>query len=304
MSRPPCLAAPLAALAILGASAAPARAAQPTPELLWETRGFSAPESIVLDPQRGQYYVSNMATRGEGATPGDGFISRVGLDGRIIELKWIEGLENPKGLSLANGRLYAGDDDALLEIDLDAGAVIARHAPEDGGPGQFNDSTADADGNVYVFSSRLDTLYRLSGGTFAPWVKVDTQVTGKFNGLRADGARLLAGSWRVPGVDGEQLGHLTTFDLADRRMDRIGTTPIGHIDGIEPDGQGGWLLTDFTPGRLLHVTAEGAVTTLLTLSIGTADIHYLPDQQLLLMPRLRDDTLQAWRWAPAPPPSR
>lgn len=290
---------PSAVLLAIASVAAQAQAAQPTPELLWETSGFSAPESIVLDTQRGQYYVSNMATRGEGATPGDGFISRVAPDGTIIELKWITGLENPKGLSLANGRLYVGDDDALLEIDLDAGAVIARHAPEDGGPGQFNDSTADAAGNVYVFSSRLDTIYRLSGGTFAPWVKVDTQVTGKFNGLRADGERLLAGSWRVPAPDGEQPGHLTTFDLADGRMDRIGSAPIGHIDGIEPDGQGGWIITDFTPGRLLHVTPDGEVATLLTLSIGTADIHYRPDQQLLLLPRLRDDMLQAWRWAPA-----
>lgn len=282
--------------------AAPALAAQPTPELLWTVGGFSTPESVVYDRARDRFYVSNMATRGEGATPGDGFISRLDGRGNITELKWITGLQNPKGLSLANGRLYAGDDDALVEMDLDAAAIVARHAPADGGPAQFNDTTADAAGNVYAFSRRLDTVYRLSGDTFAPWVKVDTDVTGKFNGLRADGDRLLLGSWQVPAPDGERLGHLTTIDLATGAIGRIGQQPIGHIDGIEPDGRGGWTVTDFTPGRLLHVDGDGTPTRLLTLVKGNADHLYLPDRQLLVIPFLFDDVVRAYRWAPRADP--
>lgn len=295
---PYAFAATLAPLVLLGSSA-PVHAAQPAPQLLWTVGGFSAPESVVYDRARDRYYVSNMATRGDGATPGDGFISRLDGHGNIIELKWITGLQNPKGLALANGRLYAGDDDALVEMDLEQAAIIARHAPADGDPAQFNDATADAAGNVYVFSRRLDTVFRLRDGRFEPWVKVDAQVTGKFNGVRADGDRLLLGSWQVPGPGGEQLGHLTTIDLASGAVGRIGSAPIGHIDGIEPDGRGGWVITDFTPGRLLRVGADGTVDPLLTLSIGTADLHYLPDRQLLLLPMLRNDHLRAYRWAPA-----
>lgn len=280
-------------------AAAPALATQPTPELIWQVGGFATPESVVFDRARNRFYVSNMATRGEGATPGDGFISRLDAQGNITELRWVTGLQNPKGLALANGRLYAGDDDALVEIDLDRAAIVARHAPEDGGPAQFNDATADADGNVYVFSRRLDTVYRLADGVFMPWVKVDTGVTGKFNGVRADGDRLLLGSWQVPAADGEQLGHLTTIDLATGTVGRIGTAPIGHIDGIEPDGQGGWTVTDFTRGALLHVDADGDATPLITLVPGSADHLYMADRQLLLVPFLRDDVLRAYRWAPA-----
>lgn len=274
-------------------------AAQPAPELLWTVGGFSAPESVVYDRARDRFYVSNMATRGAGAIAGDGFISRLDGRGNITELKWITGLQNPKGLALANGRLYADDDDALVEMDLDGARIVARHAPDDGGPAQFNDVTADARGNVYAFSGRLDTVFRLSGGAFAPWAKVDTDSTGKFNGVRADGDRLLLGSWQVPAAQGEQLGHLTTIDLDTGAVGRIGNAPIGHIDGIEPDGRGGWVVSDFTPGRLLRIGPDGSVDPLLTLSIGTADLHYLPERQLLLVPMLRDDHLRAYRWAPA-----
>ena len=296
--RPPSSRAALAALLLSVLPVAAASAAQPAPELLWTVGGFSAPESVVYDRARDRYYVSNMATRGDGATPGDGFISRLDGSGRILDLKWITGLQNPKGLALANGRLYAGDDDALVEMDLDRATIVARHAPADGEPAQFNDATADAAGNVYVFSRRLDTVFRLSAGTFAPWVKVDATTTGKFNGVRADGDRLLLGSWQVPAPDGEKAGHLTTIDLASGAVGRIGSAPIGHIDGIEPDGRGGWVITDFTPGRLLRVGPDGEVDTLLTLSIGTADILYQPDRQLLLVPMLRNDHLRAYRWAP------
>jgi hypothetical protein len=122
-----------------------------TPELLWETPGFVAPESAVFDHTRNQFYVSNMGSWGEGATAGDDFISRVSADGRILDLRWVTGLESPEGLALANGRLYVGDYPDLVEIDPAKGAIRARYAPA-GGPGGFNDCTADPAGNVYVFS--------------------------------------------------------------------------------------------------------------------------------------------------------
>src|ERR1700709_199467 len=87
-----------------------------TPKLLWETSGLMSPESVVLDSARNEFFVSNMASHGNASTPGDGFISRISAEGKIIELKWITGLDNPKGLAIANGHLYVGDDKDLVEI--------------------------------------------------------------------------------------------------------------------------------------------------------------------------------------------
>ena len=65
---------------------------QAAPELVWETAGFVAPESVVFDQERKQFYVSNMGTWGPGSTPGDGFISRVSADGRVLESEMGDGL--------------------------------------------------------------------------------------------------------------------------------------------------------------------------------------------------------------------
>lgn len=273
-------------------------ASAPAPELVWETGGFIGPESVVFDAARNEFYVSNMGTHGAGQNPGDGFISRVSAGGEIIELRWVTGFDNPKGLALAHGRLYVGDDKDLTEIDVAAGKIANRHAPADG-PGLFNDCTADAAGNVYVCSGRLDTVFRLSAGKFEPWFKLDKARTGGINGLKAEPDRLLLGGWSLRGPDGkEQLGHISTVAFADQVFGRIGDQPVCHVDGIEPDGQGGYTVTDWLTGDVLHVTAEGRTTPLLALGRGTADHVYLIGSGLLVIPQMLEHKLRAYRWGP------
>jgi Gluconolactonase len=268
------------------------------PELIWEAKGFVGPESVVYDETREVLYVSNMGTHGEGQTVGDGFISRVSVDGKILEPRWVTGFDNPKGLALANGRLYVGDDRDLVEIDVAAGKVVGRYAPEDG-PGDFNDCTADPEGNVYVSSGRLGEIFRLSGGKFESWTKLDRSKTGWINGLRAEKDRLLLGGWTVRGADGkEQLGHISILSFKDKSLSRIGSEPVCHVDGIEPDGKNGYTVTDWISGDVLHVSAEGKVTPVMKLVKGTADHEYIVEKKEMLVPLMNDNVLRAYRWAP------
>jgi len=272
-------------------------AAEPT--LLWQTDGFTGPESVVRDLIRNQLYVSNMGTYGKSPTPGDGFISRVSTNGKLLEAQWVKGLEDPKGLALVGDRLYVGDVDALVEIDIAEGIILARHMPKDG-PGDFNDCTADSDGNVYVCSGRLGTVFRLHAGEFAPWVKLDRTQTGGINGLRAEKNRLLLGGWTVKDANGvEQLGHISTIDFQTLKVGRIGSKPICHIDGLEPDGRGGYTTTDWVTGDVLHVSPAGEPTPIMKLSQGSADHTYLVDEGILIIPLMKDNQLRAYRWTPS-----
>ncbi len=274
--------------------------AQP-PELKWETTGLHAPESIVFDAQRNCFYVSNLATRGKDRTPGDGFISKLARDGSLIALHWATGLEDPKGLAVANNRLYVGDIPDMVEIDLESGKIVARYQPADGQDGRFNDCTADPHGNVYVFSSRLGQVFRLHAGQFSPWFDVDTSITGGLNGLRAESERLLLGGWTVNDAGGQQqLGHISTVRFLDQRLARIGSSPLAHVDGIEPDGLGGYTVTDWPTGEVKHLAASGAVEILLQLAKGTADHEYLIEDGLLLIPSMLEDRVRAFAWKPTP----
>ena len=289
---------PMKIPALVATVFAAALSAAAAPELLWETTGLIGPESVVFDSARKEFYVSNMGTHGKDATPGDGFVSRLGADGKLLELKWVTGFDNPKGLALVGGKLYVGDDKDLVEIDVAGGKVAQRYAPADG-PGDFNDVTADADGNVYVSSGRLGTLFRLHDGKFDAWYKLDRAKTGGLNGLKAEKDRLLLGGWSVRDADGkEQLGHISFVTYADQQLGRLGSQPICHIDGLEPDGKGGYIVSDWLTGDVLQVSAAGVPTPIIQLVRGTADLTYLPATQLLVIPSMNENVLRAFRWTP------
>jgi hypothetical protein len=272
------------------------------PKLLWETGGFVAPESVAYDAARHVLYVSNMGAHEKNAPPGDGFISRVSADGKMLDQKWVTGLDNPKGLALSNDRLYVGDDKDLVEIEVASGKIIARYAPPDG-PGSFNDCTADPDGNIYVCSGRLHTVFRLQKGKFEPWAKLDRAKTGGINGLRAEKDRLLLGGWSVRDDKGEEkLGHLSTIAYSDQAVGRIGNEPIAHIDGLESDGRDGYTVTDWLTGDLLHVSVDGKAQPLMKLVQGSADHIYLPIKQEMIIPLMKDNVLRAYQWAPPDSP--
>jgi hypothetical protein len=219
--------------------------AGPSPRLLWEAAGFAAPESVVFDRERQQLYVSNMGTWGEGATPGDGFISRVSAGGRILDLRWLTGFENPKGLAFANHRLYVADDADLTVVDPATGAVTARYAPA-GGPGGFNDCTADPSGNVYVFSRRLSSVFRLHAGKLERWFAVDMTKAGSPNGLLAERHRLLLGGWLMQDAGGREVRGLGRWRCCHRQAQTL-LTALVRTSPKRP--RGGFAETAVVPAR-------------------------------------------------------
>ncbi|MFT5701101.1 MAG: DNA-binding beta-propeller fold protein YncE [Desulforhopalus sp.] len=64
-----------------------------TVEQIWEVAGFSMPESVAISPTDNWIYVSNVN--------GDknGYISRLTKDGKIDNLQWVTGLDNPADLA-------------------------------------------------------------------------------------------------------------------------------------------------------------------------------------------------------------
>ncbi len=120
--------------------------------------GFSSPENIVYDAVADVYLVSNINGDAR-ARDGNGFISRVSPDGRVLALRWIDGfssgvrLDGPKGLALSGDTLFVADIGAVRLFNRRTGASIASRAV----PGELlNDIALGADGSVYVTDTGPD----------------------------------------------------------------------------------------------------------------------------------------------------
>ena len=268
-------------------------AAVAAPKLLWETKGLAQPESVVEDPATGVIYVSNI----NGAVmqkDGNGFISRLTADGKMLERQWVKGLNSPTGLALHDRTLYAADVDQLIEINAASGEILKRYDAK--GAVFLNDVVVDGEGTVYVSDTPMNTIWRLKDGSFEPWLANDA-LNGP-NGLLVQGNTLIVASLGKIQSQGQkkELGTLLAVSLDDQKVSKIGKGElIGNLDGLQAIQPGVYLVTDWAQGALYRVDAKGKVDELIDLNQGSADLSYLPGKKMLLIPMMLDNSLVAYR---------
>lgn len=263
------------------------------PQLAWETEGLQAPESAVYDAQRDVIYVSNV-DGGPMDKDGKGGVAKVSPDGELVDAAWVTGLNAPKGLALHEGTLYVADIDRLLAIDVENGDLANEFEAAEA---QFlNDVTAGQDGRIYVSDMMENAIYRLDGDTFEVWLQ--DEALEQPNGLLAEEDRIVVGAWGVmtDGFATKTPGHLKAVDLETKEITSLGGgEPVGNLDGVEPDGQGSYLVTDWMSGALYRIDPQQGAEQLLDLAQGSADLEYIEDQQLAVIPMMSDNKLSAYK---------
>jgi hypothetical protein len=260
----------------------------------WSLTGFSHPESVDLDIAHQVFYVSNINGKPLDKD-GNGFISKVSRDGKMLEQKWITGgLNAPKGIVMQGFKMWVTDIDRLAEIDTRTGKITSFYdAP---GAVFLNDPAVDAAGNVYVSDIAKKTIWQLKDGKMAVWLD---QGPPHINGLRViHGGKLLVAGWGVGMHDDgstDTPGHLFTVDLSTKAMADFGDgRPVGNIDGLERGTHGSFLATDFVAGGLLRIKRDGSFEQLLDLKPGSADLDMIDKGHTAVVPRMLEDTVTAY----------
>ncbi|MFT3934041.1 MAG: ATP/GTP-binding protein [Chitinophagaceae bacterium] len=131
---------------------------------LWQTDTLlKVPESVLFDGGAKVLYVSNIDGQ-PWEKDGKGSVGKVGLDGKIIAVDWVAGLNAPKGMGMYKNNLYVADVEEVVVIDIAKGA-IAKKIPVEGAQG-LNDISVDKKGKVYVTDSKTGKIYALEQDKF------------------------------------------------------------------------------------------------------------------------------------------
>jgi len=277
--------------------------AQTEPSLtpVWNlTTGFAAPESAYYDTASNAVFVSSI--NGQILEKdGNGYISRLSPDGKVVAEKWATGVHAPKGLRSARGVLYAADIDTVVGFDIASGKEVSRVTVA--GAVFLNDLATAPDGTVYVSDSTALKIFEVRNGTSSVFVE-GADVVEQPNGLLVDGMRLILGTIGPAPVPGAARGggargpapsgHLYAFDRTSKQRTLVTTQPVGGIDGIELDGSGGLLVTDVIGQRLLRVSRAGDVTVLAKFTAGGADFGYVAARKLAVVPFLFSNSVAAY----------
>ncbi|WP_438970784.1 SMP-30/gluconolactonase/LRE family protein [Methylophaga sp.] len=280
----------LLALSLLSTSAL----AGPKLKPVWKTTpDLMGPESVIYHPGSDSLFVSNVNGAPD-AVDGNGFITQLSVDGKILSLHWMDELNAPKGLALNGDYLYVADINELVVIDIKNEKIVQRYPAE--GAQFLNDVAIDKHDNVYVSDMMTNRIYRLADDEFKLWF-ADPGLEAP-NGLLAENDNLIIGSWgnMVDGFTTDVPGHLKKINLKTMELTSLGDgTPVGNLDGVEADGMGNYLVTDWMNGRLLQISPNGNSETLIEFEQGSADHTVMPEKNLVIVPMMLENEVVAFR---------
>ena len=256
--------------------------------------GFTTPESVLYDEASDLYYVSNIDGSPLGADD-NGFISKVGPDGKVLELKWIDGskadvkLDAPKGMALSGGILWISDITAVRKFDLQgkpAGEVAIAGATF------LNDVTPDGMGGIFITDMGVDGSFAPTGADAIYHVAKDGTVStlikdkalGAPNGIAAGDAGSV---WVVTFGTGE----IYQVDAAGKQG--VGSKlPAGKLDGVValPDGE--FLVSSWESSSVYRGKPGGDWKTVAEGVESPADIGWDSRRGRLLIPLFMKNAIQ------------
>lgn len=262
---------------------------------------FKTPESILYDADHDLYLVSNINGP---AVAGDdnGFISKVTPDGKIAELKWIDGanekvrLNAPKGMAIVNGVLYVADINTVRMFDLASGEPKGE-IPVDGAT-FLNDlygpvTVAGDDGKdttvIYLTDTGMDksfkpsgtdAVYRIADGKVEPVIK--GKELGGPNGVVADATTIWVVTYRQQEL----------IAITDGKKRRVVELPSGSLDGIVRLPGGDMLISSWQASAVYRGPATGPFEAIIENVESPADIGYDGKRKRVLIPLFQKDYLE------------
>ena len=243
--------------------------------------GFVNPESVGCDVQHKVLYIGNFGSPKLDPLlkDGMGYISKVGLDGKVIDKHFLPGpggekMNKPKGIWIQGDRLWTTDIDGVWIFDLKTRKGRKLMLPG----AQFANDPAVMDGALYVSDNRGDQMYKVVPADFLH-AKADPKVEVMFRakGVNPNGV--------YPGPDGELLMVGWIAPDQPRGIYLLGVSgqvkpispPIGRLDGLYRLPDGSLLVTDWNSGSLFHWSEHEASRKLADGFKGPADLCAIPN---------------------------
>ena len=266
-------------------------AKEPAKRIVVTDVGFATPESVEYNAIEDVYLVTNI-NGGSLAVDGNGFISKLKPDGRIIDLKWIDGkkagvtLNAPKGVSIVGNNLFVADINQVHVFSLTDG--LQKKSITISGSTFLNGITPGAGDYVYVTDSGFgkglipsgtDAIYKVrSNGQYETIMK-DKDMGGP-NGIWDDNGRLVVVTFGS--------GKMISIDRSGKKT-VLPTPPHGELDGLVKTEDGRFLLSSWGGSAIYAMNKDHTFTVFADSLDAPADLGVDTKRKRLLIPLFKQN---------------
>ena len=259
---------------------------KPQVQLVWETDTLlRTPESILYDKNQNLYFVSCINGVPPSQKDGDGYISKIDNNGKIIELKWIKNLNAPKGMGIIGDTLFVTDIDELVLISVKNSQIINRVKV----PGSiFLNDIAVVNNEIYLSDTEANTIYQYKSPEIRPVLIEKDGISGP-NGLLVNEGKLLVLSFTT--------GSVQTFNLSNWKQSEVNEINIPNGDGIEPYYEKGFLYSNWQ-GEVYYsgvTTQKQLLLDTKSSSRNAADIYFNKENGVLAVPEFFGNKVSGYK---------
>lgn len=257
----------------------------PSISKLWESDTvLTTAEAVIYHPELDILFVSCINGTPPDSLDNDGFIAQISpIDGEIINLKWVEGISAPKGMGIIGNSLFVSNINEVIEIDISTAQILNNYPIE--GAAFLNDITISADSTVLISDSGTNKIISIKNGEVSTFLE-NEELKGP-NGLLFQDDKIFAASFGG--------GDFIKLDYDTKALTVI-TDSIMSGDGVMPVGED--FLVSSWPGEIYYVYADGTKILLSDTkadNISSADIWYIEEKNLLLVPTFFANTVAAYQ---------
>ncbi|MCS6303310.1 MAG: hypothetical protein H8K07_06560 [Nitrospira sp.] len=252
--------------------------------------GLESPNSFIGDPSGKEYFISNINGEPE-ARDNNGFITKLNADGKVTDLKFIQGgvadvlLHAPKGMALVGPILYIADLDQLKAFDKTSGKLIATvlFPTSSHTRVSLTDVAAAPDGMLYVSDEAANSIYRVdpSGNHRVDLLIHDERLAGPAAIVIHPKTNHLITVSRQKGkiFDVTPDGQLTELEA-----NGVFTGRFENLSGVDFDQWGTMYVSDITKGKIWRMTRDHRFQVIAEYLPAPADISIDRVNNLILVP--------------------
>jgi glucose/arabinose dehydrogenase len=270
---------------LLSALAVPADAQITVTEL-------QSPYSFISSQAGKEYFISSVNGEPD-ASDNNGFITKLDADGKIINLKFIQGghdgvtLHAPKGMALVDHTLYVADLDQVRAFEIETGKTttgisLSDHPANGGSRVSLTDVASDGKGLLYCSDQKSNRIYRIDlGSQKVSLLIADPRLAGPAGlAVHPKSGHLIAVSWDKGKIfDISPEGALTELV-----SNGFFSSRFGNLRGVDFDRWGNMYVSDSTMGKVWRMTWDKKFQVIAEYLPSPADLSIDRTKNLILVP--------------------